>query len=87
LECGCIVIGLSIVAAVIVIVIVGTESTIYFVSTGTNKSGADAHPQVDEDKDDHESMTRRSLWPDRDFTAAQITKEIFRETSFTSNLR
>jgi hypothetical protein len=77
LECGCIVIGLSIVAALIIIAIVGTENAIYFVSTGTRKSGADAHPQVDEEKDDHEKLARPSLWPGRDFTAAGIIKRYF----------
>jgi hypothetical protein len=67
----------SIVAVAIVIVIVVTESAIYFVSTGTNKSGADAHPQVNEEKDDHESMARRSLWSDRDLTGAGIIKRYF----------
>jgi hypothetical protein len=38
---------------VMVIVIVVTESAIYLVSTGTSKSGADVHPQVDEGTDDH----------------------------------
>jgi hypothetical protein len=51
----------SIVVTVIVIMIaiVGTESAIYFVPTGTSKSGADAHSQVDEEKDHHESIVRR----------------------------
>jgi hypothetical protein len=60
-----------------IVVIVATESAIYFVSTGTSKSGADAHPQVGEEKDDHESMARRSLWSGRDFTAAGIIKRNF----------
>jgi hypothetical protein len=62
---------------VILIVIVVTENAIYFASTGTSKSGADAHPQVDEEKDDGESMARRSLWPGRDFTVAGIINRDF----------
>jgi hypothetical protein len=72
----------SIVVAVIVIVIVVTESAIYFVSTGTSKSGADAHPQVDEEKDDHQKMARRSLWPDRDLTGAGIINRDFTSNKF-----
>jgi hypothetical protein len=62
---------------VIVIVIVVTESAIFFVSIGTSKNGAAAHPQVDEEKDYHESMAHRSLWSGCDFTAAGIIKRYF----------
>jgi uncharacterized membrane protein YdfJ with MMPL/SSD domain len=66
-----------VIVIVIVIVIVVAESAIYFPSTSTSKNGADAHRQVDEEKDDHESMARRSFWPDRDFPAMGIIKRDF----------
>jgi hypothetical protein len=49
-----IVVAVIVILILIVRVIVVIESAIYFVSTGTSKSGADAHRQVDEEKDDHE---------------------------------
>jgi hypothetical protein len=82
LECGCIVIGVSIVAPVIVIVIiiVVTESAIYFVSTGTSKRLMKRRTIMNQWRADHSGPIVISL-------RRESSKEILRETSLPSNLR